>query len=131
MSDFTEEHGAEDPGPVLTATLTAVGGAQLISVAGEVDLGTAEFLEARLDTALRAGGRIVVDLSGCGYIDSTGLTLMLRVHERARDRSGSELCIVAADGTHVRDMLRLTAMDQALSVYDDVDEALAASPEGG
>ena len=128
MSDFTDEQGAGEPAPVLTATLSVVGGAQLISVAGEVDLGTAEFLEARLDTALRNGGRIVVDLSECDYIDSTGLTLFLPAHERARDRSASELCIVAPDGTHVRDMLRLTAMDQALTVFDRVDQAVGAPP---
>jgi len=45
---------------------------------GELDIGTAPQLEAALLDASRPGRRVVVDLRGLEFMDSTGLTLLTR-----------------------------------------------------
>src|SRR5882757_8598191 len=56
---------------------------------GELDLATVETLRAALDGIERAG-RLVLDLRGLSFIDSTGLRLLVSLHQRAQ-RDGFQL----------------------------------------
>src|SRR5688572_14514578 len=60
---------------------------------GELDLATVETLRAALD-AIESAGRLVLDLRGLSFIDSTGLRLLVALHERAQ-RDGFQLALVA------------------------------------
>ena len=54
-----------------------------IAPSGELDIATVELLERALLEVERAdSARIVLDLSGLSFIDSTGLRLLLDVNER-------------------------------------------------
>ncbi len=61
----------------------------LVAVAGELDLATAPRLEAELGDAQGAGLDVTLDLAGLEFFDSTGLTLLLRASDRARDGGGA------------------------------------------
>jgi anti-anti-sigma factor len=61
----------------------------LVAVAGELDLATAPRLEAELSGAQAAGLEVTLDLAGLEFFDSTGLTLLLRAADRARDGGGA------------------------------------------
>ena len=67
----------------------------IVQPRGELDLATAETLRSTLDAAiadtLRAaldgmenGARLVLDLRGLSFIDSTGLHLLVALDQRAR-----------------------------------------------
>jgi anti-sigma B factor antagonist len=60
---------------------------------GELDLATVETLRAALDRVERAA-RLVLDMRGLSFIDSTGLHMLVELHERAL-RDGFELILVA------------------------------------
>jgi anti-anti-sigma factor len=60
---------------------------------GELDLATVGTLSAALDRIERAT-RLVLDLRGLSFIDSTGLHMLVDLHERAL-RDGFELILVA------------------------------------
>ena len=66
----------------------------VVEAIGELDLHTAEVLEGEV-IRLRAAGhdRIVVDLRGVEFIDSTGLRLLIGLH-RAAQREGRSLSLV-------------------------------------
>jgi anti-sigma B factor antagonist len=69
-------------------------GAWVISLYGELDLASAPMLEQGLLDAEAAGAaRLVLDLSGLEFIDSTGLHVLVRAHERARE-TGQQLSLV-------------------------------------
>jgi anti-anti-sigma factor len=58
-------------------------GVRTVSVRGELDLSTAPELEGPLDEVLGSDdGSVLIDLSGCEFIDSTGIALIVRAWQR-------------------------------------------------
>ena len=71
---------------------------------------------------------MLVDLSDCSFIDSTGLSLLVETKRRlAEDERRFGVCCADAD---VRRLLELTGIDQAVSLFDTRDEAMAALSNG-
>jgi anti-sigma B factor antagonist len=60
---------------------------------GELDMDTVETLRAALDEVQNAG-RLVLDLRGVSFMDSTGLHLLVALHDRSQ-REGFQLMLVA------------------------------------
>jgi len=60
----------------------------VIAVRGEIDLATAGRFREVIDEAIVPGGRLVVDLSGTRFIDSTGLGVLAKAHARLAASSG-------------------------------------------
>ena len=107
---------------------TPLGDGEALSVAvfGELDLETCERLKPALDGAVFARRPLVLDLSGCSFIDSSGLRVVVQV---AQDLTGDgedravPMAIVAGEGSAVRKMLALTAIDLRVPVFESPDEA--------
>ena len=79
----------------LDLSTTSHGSVRVVSVEGEIDLGTAgELSEAA--ACGHAGDRpsLVLDLSGVTFMDSTGLKVLLAVHKRA-ELAGGRLVLAA------------------------------------
>lgn len=90
----------------------------LLSVHGELDLVTAPELEAALERAGPAGrGRLIIDLRGVSFLDSTGLVLLLR-HEREAAAGGRRLIVVKGPA-HVQRVFDLTGMSERLTMVDE------------
>ncbi len=99
-----------------------------VSVSGELDQSTAPELRTVLADALGKNGGVLVDLSDCGFIDSTGLSLLVETKRRlSEDERRFGVCCADAD---VRRLLELTGIDQAIGLFDTRDEAIAALANG-
>ena len=99
-------------------------GVVVTSVRGELDLETAGELRRRLGSEGDEARRRVVDLSGCTFIDSTGVGLLVRAF-RAAERDGNpEFAIIAEPGSQVRKTLRLTNVDSKIPVLGSMAAAL-------
>jgi anti-anti-sigma factor len=85
---------------------------------GELDLATAETLRAALD-GIERPGRLVLDLRGLSFIDSTGLRLLVALHKRA-ERDGFQLTLVAPAAPADR-AIQLSGLDQALPFVATAD----------
>jgi anti-sigma B factor antagonist len=57
-----------------------------ISIAGEIDAHTAPQLAEHFAT-LPGGGDIVLQMAGVGFIDSSGLRVLIELHQRAEEES--------------------------------------------
>lgn len=90
----------------------------VVRAAGELDLATVPDLANVLEGLERECARIVLDLSGLTFIDSTGVRLTLIEHDRA-SIDGFEFAIAGVTGP-VRDVLRRTGLDAALPLVPDV-----------
>jgi anti-sigma B factor antagonist len=97
-----------------------------ISVVGELDLDTAPELERALRTAREDGAApVVLDLSACEFIDSSGLALIIQSWRALESEAGSSLALCCASD-QVERLLRITGAYEAISIYDSLDDALTA-----
>lgn len=102
-------------------------GIQAIAVRGELDLSTAPDLERPLEEALERGdGPILVDLSECEFIDSTGIALIVRARQRLESDNGGRTLVVCSYNDQVRRVLDITGLDVSIPVHRTRDEALAS-----
>jgi anti-sigma B factor antagonist len=99
-----------------------------VEVVGELDQATAPQLRSVLAEAAGDGGSVLVDLSDCEFIDSTGLSLM--VESKRTIDNGERRFAVCCPHQDVRRMLELTGIDKAVGLFDTRDEALAALGAG-
>jgi anti-sigma B factor antagonist len=100
------------------------GHAQVLEVSGELDLAAAASLEEELDRALSSGSQvIVIDLKELDFIDSTGLSVLVRAHQRAHE-TGLEMGLVNP-GAQVERLLSLTGLAARLTLSDSLRDALS------
>jgi stage II sporulation protein AA (anti-sigma F factor antagonist) len=103
------------------------GGVKAISVRGELDLSTAPELEAPLGAALEDGdGPILVDLSECEFIDSTGIALIVRAWQRLDSGDGNRSLVICSYNDQVRRVLDITGLGVSIPIHRTRDEALAS-----
>ena len=96
------------------------GGATIVRVEGELDLATCPELETALEDADLAG-RVVVDLSGCTFLDSSALRVLVR-RARAAEVSGGSTALVTTDPGILR-VLDITTTHTMLRVHDTIESA--------
>jgi anti-sigma B factor antagonist len=98
------------------------GAGLLVTVEGELDISTAERVAEAAELAVSSGRSLLLDLSKCSFVDSTGLRVVLRVH-RALAESGRTLAVVT-DHPQVRGLFSLTAIDLSVRVFAERADAL-------
>jgi anti-sigma B factor antagonist len=107
-------------------------GVHVIAVRGELDLSTAPQLAEPLEAALasdRSG--LMIDLSDCEFIDSTGLALIVRAWQRIDGDGGNgggkspgrfALCCV---NDQVQRLLDITGLESAIPTHQSREDALS------
>ncbi|MFE6223270.1 MULTISPECIES: STAS domain-containing protein [unclassified Streptomyces] len=102
------------------------GGTEVVVPVGELDHHTAELLRVPLDAALDAGRtRLVVDCSGLGFCDSTGLNVLLGARLRAEEAGGG-VHLVAMRPAVAR-VFQITGAEAVFTVHDTLGTALPGS----
>jgi len=96
-------------------------GAPLLSVQGELDLASSPVLEEELARVTsERPSLVIIDLRELDFMDSTGLSVLIRAHQRAEE-AGHRLGIV--NGTRqVRRLLSLTGVADRLTIVNDPAE---------
>lgn len=102
-------------------------GVRTISVRGELDLSTAPELEGPLNQALESEkGSVLIDLSQCEFIDSTGIALIVRAWQRLESGENGRALVICSQNDQVRRVLEITGLELSIPVHTTRDEALAA-----
>jgi anti-sigma B factor antagonist len=92
-------------------------GTARVRPSGELDMAAASVLEARMDEAREAGAtRLVVDLRGLRFMDSTGLTLLTR-WSLAAERDGYALALLPGP-PQVHRLFELTRLERHFTFLD-------------
>ena len=96
--------------------------AVVIGVTGELDLASSPGLEQELEQRMSAGTQLlIVDLRQLEFMDSTGLSVLVRAHQRATE-SGQRFAVVRGP-QQVQRLLSLTGVAERLTLVDSPDEA--------
>jgi anti-sigma B factor antagonist len=94
----------------------------IVDVEGEVDVFTAPKLREQLLTILGRGAeKVVVNLAGVDFMDSTGLGVLVGGLKRMRERDGT-LALAGAHGTVLR-VLNITGLDSVFALHGTVEDA--------
>jgi anti-sigma B factor antagonist len=107
-------------------------GIRAVTVRGELDMNTAPELEDRLDEVTGETPKVVLDLSECDFIDSTGIAVIVRSWQRLdRDGEGpgSGRLVLCCDNTQVMRLLTITGVESSISVH--AERAAALDELGG
>lgn len=95
----------------------------VVAPEGRCDRRTAPALAEWLEAATRSGAdRIVVDLSGVTFMDSTGLATLIRFMKQCRGAGGD--LYLASLQQPVRIIFELTRLDSAFTICPSVDAAV-------
>jgi anti-sigma B factor antagonist len=89
----------------------------VLALEGELDVANATDAQKRmLHLDLRRGGRLVLDLSGLTFMDSTGIRVILQAEQHAR-LHGAELVVVRPPDAVMR-VLELVGLDEQLELVE-------------
>jgi anti-sigma B factor antagonist len=100
-----------DPGQLELSCQTDGDGNQIVSVAGELDIATAEQAYTYISNVIDAWPLPVsVDLSGLSFCDAAGLGVLARIARHAR-KAGRQLRLTAARPSLLK-IMRITGLDR-------------------
>jgi anti-sigma B factor antagonist len=101
----------------------------IVTIVGEIDLYTAPRLHSELASVLADGmpARVVIDMSGVEFCDSTGMNVLLSCLRRARERGGE--LEIAGPKPAVRKILQVTGLDSVFTLVENADPAGASRPK--
>lgn len=114
----------EGDGPVHVSVVDNPDDSVVVTVRGNLDIDSATVLTTTLNQVLeRPWPRIVVDLSGVEFCDSTGLSAFVVGHRRAGGAGG--WVRLAAPSTWMAQLLHTVGLTTRIEVYPTVGDALA------
>mgnify|MGYP001450334658 CR=1 FL=1 len=98
-------------------------GVVVVSVDGQLIVGNRQELKQRIIDALEAGDRkFLVDFTRTGYIDSSGLGVLVSLSKKIRDQGGD--LRLAGLNEDLKTLFELTKLDTLFGISDSPDEAL-------
>jgi anti-sigma B factor antagonist len=103
---------------------------RVFTVRGELDLNTAPALEDPLTAALEESDAIsvLIDLSPCEFIDSTGIAVIVRAWQRLDRDAGGEgqgRLVLCCSNAQVQRILKITGVGSSISMQPDREAALS------
>jgi anti-sigma B factor antagonist len=100
-------------------------GVVVVGVDGQLIVGNRQDLKKRVLDALEAGDRkFVIDFADTGYIDSSGLGVLVSLSKKIREAGGD--LRLAALNEDLRTLFELTKLDTLFSIVATADEAVDA-----
>jgi anti-sigma B factor antagonist len=100
-------------------------GIEVIDVGGEIDIYTAPRLrELLIDLVGKGNYQLVVNMDKVGFLDSTGLGVLVGGLKRVRAHDGS--LDLACTQERILKIFRITGLTQVFGIHQTVDQAIAA-----
>ncbi|MDG4594383.1 MAG: STAS domain-containing protein [Candidatus Contendobacter sp.] len=103
-------------------------GIDIVSLSGRLVMADVPQVRQKLLAIVEAGnGKLVLDLKGVGFMDSSGLSVLVSVFKAARAKGG-DMVLLGLSPT-VRSLIELTRLQHIFSIFDDEATALARLAE--
>lgn len=101
-----------------------VEGVDIVALAGRLVMADVPQVRQRLlATVERGNGKLVLDLAEVGFMDSSGLSVLVSVFKAARLKNG-DVALLHLSPT-VRSLIELTRLQQIFTIFEDEAAALA------
>ncbi len=100
-------------------------GIEVVDVEGEIDIYTAPRLrELLIDLAGKGSYQLIVNLEKVGFLDSTGLGVLVGGVKRVRAHDGSLDLVCTQE--RILKIFKITGLTKVFGIYQTVDQAIAA-----
>jgi len=97
-------------------------GSCVITVAGEVDVYTSPTLKREIARVMDDGcDDVIVDLEKIGFIDSSGLGVLVSSLRAVREQGGTMRLVCTSDS--ILKIFRITGLDKVFPLFASVEEA--------
>lgn len=98
------------------------GGAAVVALSGDVDLESSPRVRTALLDCVGAKQRVLVDLSGVSYIDSSGVASLVEAFQTAR-KSNTRFGLVEVSEAAMR-VLELARLDKVFTIHANLADGL-------
>lgn len=93
---------------------------------GDIDAANAQEVHDELAKLIAPDtDAIVIDLTAVRYLDSAGIDMLFRFHDRLRQRR-SKLLLVIPAGSQLNRLVELVGLDQVVPLHHAVEDALGS-----
>ena len=107
-----------------------IDGLTVLRVSGDLDAAEASTLSLALISAMASTGCVVIDLSECDFIDSSGIAAIVEAWRGPNGPESRGRLVLAGASDQVDRILRITGLDESIAIFDTTSDALAAlAPE--
>jgi anti-sigma B factor antagonist len=98
----------------------------LLALAGEIDLHESPRVKEKLDPLIEQKlPRVLIDLTGVSYIDSSGIAVLIDAMQRIHAHGGQLALFGMRE--NVRGVFEIARLDQIFRIFPDKDAAVGAS----
>jgi len=98
-------------------------GVMIVALKGEVDLESSPEAREVLLKSIEGATRVLIDLSGVTYIDSSGVASMVEALQVSK-KNGAVFALAAASEP-ARRILELARLDKVFTIHETVDAGMA------
>ena len=99
-------------------------GIDIVSLAGRLVMADVPEVRQKLLAAVEQGsGKLILDLAEVGFMDSSGLSVLVSAFKAARAKGGDVALLHLSP--NVRSLIELTRLQQVFPIFDDEAAALA------
>ena len=100
-------------------------GIEVVDVGGEIDIYTAPRLrDLLIDLASKNSYQLVINMDKVGFLDSTGLGVLVGSLNRVRAHDGSLDLVCTQE--RILKIFRITGLTKVFGIHQTVDQAIAA-----
>ena len=98
----------------------------VVTVVGDIDMAMTKTFQASLaDVVAKKPSRIVVDLAGVGYMDSSGVASLVKLHTQTK-KIGATMALAQVN-PRVMSIFQIMRLDQLFGIFATIDEATAGN----
>jgi len=108
----------------MTVDITEKDGVNVVALSGDIDLQTSPKVRQGLLECLESHDKVLVDMSQVNYIDSSGVASLVEAFQVSRTK-GASFALVHVSPAAMR-VLNLARLDKVFSIFQTIEEALAA-----
>jgi len=99
-----------------------LGSGDVICLKGRIVMANAAELREKIRIILtRGSGKMLLDLSGVEFMDSSGLSVLISAHEMASERNG--FVMLSSPEPKIKALIELTRLHEMFEIFDDRDAA--------
>ncbi len=96
----------------------------VVEIVGDIDAKSVVQAQEQLLPLVQPGIKLLLDMSGVRYMSSSGLRMLLSLYRQVASNNGS--IALANLSTEIKDTMSVTGFLRYFTIYDTVDEGLAA-----